>query len=196
MPQPSYICALNLPLKEKAELDSDVQEAFSFLEEQLGFIPNVLKAYTFDQDKLRPFMDLYNGVMLAESPLTELEREMIAVAVSSVNRCFYCLTAHGASVRHLSEEPELGELMVMNYRVADLEPRQRAMLDFAVKVAQESYCVTEEDRETLRSHGFSEPAIWDICAVVGFFSMTNRMASALDIIPNEEYHYLGRDRNV
>lgn len=194
MSQPSYICALNLPLKEKSELDQDVQEAFSYLEERLGFVPNVLKAYAFDQEKLRPFMDLYNVVMETESPLTELEREMIAVAVSSINRCYYCLTAHGFAVRRLSEDPVLGELMVMNYRTADLEPRQRAMLDFAVKVAEESHRVTEEDRENLRQHGFSDLAIWDICAVVGFFSMTNRMASALDMIPNEEYHYLTRNK--
>lgn len=196
MSQPSHISALNLSLREKAELYQDVQEDFSFLEERLGFVPNVLKAYTFDQEKLRPFMDLYNVVMEAESPLTQLEREMIAVAVSSLNHCFYCLTAHGFAVRRLSEDPVLGELMVMNYRAAELEPRQRAMLDFAVKVAEESNRVTEEDRENLRRHGFSDLAIWDICAVVGFFSMSNRMASALDMIPNEEYHYLEREKKV
>ena len=195
MSQPSHISALNLPVKKKAELDQDIQDAFSFIEEHLGFVPNVLKAYTFDETKLRPFMDLYNSVMEAESPLTELEREMIAVAVSSVNRCFYCLTAHGFAVRRLSEDPVLGELMVMNYRTANLEPRQRAMLDFAVKVAEESSRITEADRESLRVHGFSDLAIWDICSVVGLFSMTNRMASALDMIPNEEYHYLVRDKN-
>ena len=196
MSQPSHISALNLPLKEKTELDQDVQEAFTFLEEQLGFVPNVLKAYTFDQEKLRPFMDLYNSVMEADSPLSKLEREMIAVVVSSGNHCFYCLTAHGFAVRRLSEDPVLGELMVMNYRAADLDPRQRAMLDFAVKVSEESNRVTEEDREKLRRHGFSDLAIWDICSVVGFFSMSNRMASALDMIPNEEYHYLVREKNV
>jgi uncharacterized peroxidase-related enzyme len=196
MSQPSYISALNLPLKEKSALDQDLQEAFSFLEQRLGFVPNVLKAYTFDEAKLRPFMDLYNVVMEAESPLTELEREMIAVAVSSVNHCCYCLTAHGFAVRRLSKDPVLGELMVMNYRSAGLEPRQRAMLDFAVKVAEQSSRVTEEDREMLRKHGFSDLAIWDICAVTGLFSMTNRMASALDMIPNEEYHYLARDKKV
>lgn len=189
MSQPKYITALNLPLKERSELDQDMQEAFAFLEKEHGTIPNVLKAYSFDQDKLRPFMQLYNNIMLMESPLSVLEREMIGVVVSSVNHCFYCLTSHGAAVRGLSGDPVLGELMMMNYRVAQLEPKQRAMLDFAVKVTERSHEIVEEDRETLRRHGFSEVAIWDIAAVASLFNMTNRMSSAVDIIPNREYHY-------
>ena len=189
MSQPKYITALNLPLKERSELDADMQEAFAFLEKEHGTIPNVLKAYSFDQDKLRPFMQLYNNIMLMESPLSVLEREMIGVVVSSVNHCFYCLTSHGAAVRGLSGDPVLGELMMMNYRVAKLEPRQRAMLDFAVKVTERSHEIVEEDREALRQHGFSEVAIWDIAAVASLFNMTNRMSSAVDIIPNREYHY-------
>jgi uncharacterized peroxidase-related enzyme len=110
-----------------------------------------------------------------------------------MNRCVYCLTSHGAGVRNLSGDPVLGELMVMNYRVAKLEPRQRAMLDFAVKVTEASYAITEEDRNALRKVGFDDRAIWDISAVASFFNMTNRMSSALDMIPNKEYHF--RDRS-
>ena len=192
MSQPKYVHALDLPIKDKSELDPDIQEAFSYLEQEHGLLPNVLKAYTFDQQKLRPFMQMYNDLMLADSPLTELEREMIGVVVSSMNRCLYCLVAHGAAVRQLSGDPILGELMVMNYRTADLEPRQRAMLDFAVKVTEASHRIGETDREELRKHGFSDRAIWDISAVAAFFNMTNRMAAAVDMMPNEEYHSRAR----
>lgn len=194
MSQPDYIHALSLPIKEASELDEDVRAAFDYLESEHGLLPNVLKAYTFDQEKLKPFMQMYNNLMLADSPLTMLEREMIGVVVSSLNRCVYCLTSHGAAVRGLSGDPVLGELMVMNYRVAKLEPRQRTMLDFAVKVTEESYAVTEEDRDALRKVGFDDRAIWDIAAVASFFNMTNRMSSALDIIPNKEYHFRDRSR--
>lgn len=192
MSQPDYITPLDLPLKDKAELDADIQEAYDFLEENHGLVPNILKAYSFDQDKMRPFMGLYNSIMVAESELSILEREMIGVVVSSVNNCFYCQVSHGAGVRALSGDPELGEMMVMNYRVAELEPRQRAMLDFAVKVTERSYEIEEADREALRQHGFSDRAIWDIASVAALFNFTNRMSSALDIMPNPEYHYMYR----
>ena len=117
---------------------------------------------------------------------------MIAVAVSSVNRCFYCLTAHGAAVRQLSGDPKLGELMVMNYRAAPLDARQRAMLDFAVKMTEESHRIEESDREALREVGFTDKDIWDIAAVAGFYNMTNRMSSAVDMRPNDEYHGMAR----
>lgn len=165
---------------------------FRVCEEKLGLVPNVLKAYAFDIDKLNAFTALYNDLMLADSGLTKLEREMIAVAVSSANRCFYCQVAHGAAVRELSGQPELGEAMVMNYRVADITPRQRAMLDFAVKLTEASATVEEPDRQRLRDHGFSERDIWDIAAVAGFFNMTNRLASAVDMRPNADYHARGR----
>jgi len=192
MLQPEYINALSIPVKEKNDLDADIQEAFTHLEEEHGVIPNVLKSYTFDQEKLRPFMQMYNNLMLTESELSELEREMIAVVVSAQNKCFYCLTTHGAAVRLYSGNPQLGELLVMNYRVAQLDPKQRAMLDFAVKVTEQSHQIEEEDRAVLRRHGFSDRGIWDISAVASFFNMTNRMASAIDMIPNPEYHHLGR----
>jgi uncharacterized peroxidase-related enzyme len=151
-------------------------------------VPNVLQAYAFDIDKLNAFTTCYNDLMLANSGLTKLEREMIAVVVSSINRCFYCLTAHGAAVRELSGNPILGEQLVMNYKTADVAPRQRAMLDFAALLTTASATVEEADRQTLRDHGFSDRDIWDITSVAAFFNMTNRVASGTAMVPNEEYH--------
>ena len=133
-----------------------------------------------------------NDLMLGESGLSKLEREMIAVAVSSQNRCYYCLTAHGAAVRYLSGDPVLGEQLVMNYRAARLNKRQRAMLDFAVKLTVEPWTIEEADRERLRRAGFSDRDIWDIAAVAAFYNMTNRLASATDMRPNSQYHGQGR----
>lgn len=182
--------ALNLPPMDP--LPEATQKYFDVCDEKLGMIPNVLAAYAFDVEKLNAFTAMYNDLMLGQSNLSKLEREMIAVVVSAVNRCFYCLTAHGQAVRALSGDPKLGEMLVMNYRVADLDPRQRAMLDFAVKVTEESAKIEEPDRQALRDVGFSDRDIWDIAAVAGFFNMSNRMASAVDMRPNEEYHGLNR----
>src|SRR5438270_1413691 len=159
-----------------AALSPEMAAYFAKCEEKLGFVPNVLKAYAFDMAKLSAFVAMYNDLMLASSGLSKLEREMIAVAVSSHNRCYYCLVAHGAAVRQLSGEPVLGELMVMNYRAAKLTRRQRAMLDFAVKLSAESWQVEAADREKLRKAGFSDRDIWDIAAVAGFFHMTTGVA--------------------
>ncbi len=172
---------------------SDATKAyFAKCEEKLGLVPNVLLAYAFDEKKLRAFTDMYNDLMLGESGLSKLEREMIAVAVSSINHCFYCLVAHGAAVRQLSGDPKLGEMMVMNFRVADLTPRQRAMLDFAVKLTESPDKIVEEDRAALRRAGFSDRDIWDIASTVGFFNMSNRVAAAVDMRPNDDYHAMAR----
>lgn len=186
MSQSDQPTALNLPAVDP--LPEATQKYFDICMDKLGMIPNVLQSYTFDIDKLNAFTAMYNDLMLADSGLSKLEREMIAVVVSSVNKCFYCLTAHGAAVRELSGDPALGEMMVMNYRVANLDARQRAMLDFAEKVTKESYTVEESDRQGLRDVGFSDRDIFDIASVVGFFNMTNRVASAIDMRPNPEYH--------
>jgi uncharacterized peroxidase-related enzyme len=170
------------------ELTPEMAAYFAKCEEKLGFVPNVLKAYTFDKTKLSAFVAMYNDLMLAPSGLSKLEREMIAVAVSAHNRCYYCLVAHGAAVRQLSGDPPLGELMVMNYRAARLSERERAMLDFAVKLTAEPWLIEEDDRARLRRAGFSDLDIWDIAAVAGFFNMTNRVASATDMRPNSVYH--------
>lgn len=176
-----------LPLAP-APLSAAMAPYFAKCEEKLGFVPNVLAAYAFDMPKLEAFVAMYNDLMLAPSGLSKLEREMIAVAVSSVNRCYYCLVAHGAAVRQLSGDPKLGEQMVMNYRAARLSKRQRAMLDFAVKLTAEPWTVEEEDRAQLRAAGFGERDIWDIAAVAAFFNMSNRVASATDMRPNTVYH--------
>lgn len=178
--------ALDLPMVDP--LPEQTQKYFDICMDKLGMIPNVLQAYAFDIEKLNAFTALYNDMMLAESGLSKLEREMIAVAVSSENKCYYCLTAHGAAVRELSGDPELGEMLVMNYRVAPLDARQRAMLDFSVKMTRASAEIEEADRNALRTVGFSDRDIWDIASVAGFFNMTNRIASATDMRPNDEYH--------
>jgi len=175
-----------------AKLSPEMQAYFQKCQDKLGFVPNVLVAYAFDSAKLEAFAAMYNDLMLAPSGLSKLEREMIAVAVSSQNRCYYCLTAHGAAVRQYSGQPMLGEHMVMNYRAARLDKRQRAMLDFAVKLTAEPWSVEEADREALRRSGFSDRDIWDIAAVVGFFNMSNRIASATDMRPNSVYHAQAR----
>jgi uncharacterized peroxidase-related enzyme len=185
----TVIIALNLPA---APLSPDMAAYFAKCEEKLGFVPNVLKAYAFDTAKLSAFVAMYNDLMLAPSGLSKLEREMIAVAVSSHNQCYYCLVAHGAAVRQLSGDPPLGELMAMNYRAARLSKRERAMLDFAVKLTAEPWLVEEEDRAMLRRTGFSDRDIWDIAAVASFFNMTNRVASATDMRPNSVYHRQAR----
>ena len=182
--------ALNLPPADP--LPEATAKYFEVCEEKLGLVPNVLAAYAFDIGKLNAFTAMYNDLMLGDSGLSKLEREMIAVVVSSVNRCYYCLVAHGAAVRELSGNPELGEMLVMNHRVCELEPRQRAMVDFAEKVTAESSRITESDRSALRDAGFTDRDIWDIAAVAGFFNMTNRVASATSMMPNPEYHSSSR----
>jgi uncharacterized peroxidase-related enzyme len=183
------VIALNLP---PAPLSPDMAAYFAKCQDKLGFVPNVLKAYAFDMAKLSAFVAMYNDLMLAPSGLSRLEREMIAVAVSAQNRCYYCLVAHGAAVRQLSGDPPLGELMAMNYRAARLSRRERAMLDFAVKLTAEPWLIEEDDRDALRRAGFSDRDIWDIAAVAGFFNMSNRVASAADMRPNSVYHRQAR----
>lgn len=173
-------------------LPDETQKYFDICQDKLGMIPNVLQAYAFDIDKLNAFTALYNDLMLADSGLSKLEREMIAVCVSSINKCFYCLTAHGAAVRALSGDPILGERMVMNWRTADLDERQTAMLTFAEKVTKASHTVGEADRQAMRDVGFTDRDIWDIANVTGFFNMSNRVASATDMRPNTEYHAQSR----
>ncbi len=178
--------ALNLPPADP--LPETTQKYFDICEEKIGFVPNVLRAYSHNVDKLNAFTAMYNDLMLADSGLSKLEREMIAVVVSSINKCYYCLVAHGAAVRQLSGNPELGEMLVMNYRVAPLSQREKVMLDFAAQITEASHRIEEPDREALRDVGFTDAEIWDIAAVAGFFNMSNRISSATDKRPNVEYH--------
>lgn len=178
--------ALDLPSVDP--LPAETQKYFDICSEKLGLIPNVLHAHAFSIEKLNAFTGLYNELMLGESALSKLEREMIAVVVSAQNRCFYCLVAHGQAVRALSGDPVLGEMLIMNYKVAPLASNHRAMLDFAVKVTKASADIEEPDREALRAVGYSDRDIWDIANVAAFFNMTNRVASATAMKPNDEYH--------
>ena len=175
-----------------APLSPAMADLFKLCEQKLGFVPNVFKAFAFDMAKLEGFVGYRNAIMQGETGLSKVEQEMIATAVSTQNRCYYCVTSHGSAVRGLSGDPILGEQIVMNYRAADLDKRQRAMLDFAVKLTVEPWTIEEEDRERLRRAGFSNRDIWDIAAIAGFFNMTNRIASAIDMRPNSQYHAMGR----
>jgi uncharacterized peroxidase-related enzyme len=192
MPQPDHIVKVSLPDQET--LSEDILEYFNKCEEKLGLIPNVLRAYSVNPEKFRNFCAFYNHLMLDEETthISKLEREMIAVCVSSANRCYYCLVAHGHAVRQLSGDPELGEMLVMNYRVAELNQRHRAMLDFVWKLTLTPHDMSEDDRQELRDAGFSNQDIFDICDVAGFFNYTNRMAHALEMMPNREYHKMDR----
>lgn len=190
MPQPDHVMAL--PVPDPATLDEDLRALFDKCTEKLGFVPNVLQAYSLRQKKLRTFAQLYNELMLGESGLSKLEREMIAVVVSSANHCYYCLVAHGQAVRKLSGDPELGEMLAANYRVAPLPPRQRAILDFAWKMTKEPWSVGEEDRAALRAVGLTAEEIFDVADTAAFYNMSNRMATAVDMLPNHEYHKLDR----
>jgi len=190
MSAPKSPTALDLPMVDP--LPPETQKYFDICIEKLGMIPNVLQAYASNIDKLNAFSAMYNDMMLGPSGLSKLEREMIAVAVSAVNKCWYCLVSHGAAVRALSGDPTLGEALVMNYRVAPIDARQRAMLDFAVQMTTASATIEEADRQALRDVGFSDADIWDIANVAGFYNMTNRVASATAMQPNPEYHAQAR----
>ncbi len=175
-----------------AELDEAMKAYFAKCQEKLGFIPNVLKAYSFDLAKLKAFVAMSDDLMLGKSGLSKIEREMIAVVVSCANHCHYCLVAHGAVLRKLTGNPMLAETMVANYRAADLDTKTRAMLDFCWKLTKEPWEVGEEDRAALRKAGFVDRDIWDISAVAGFFNMSNRMATASGNEPNAEYYSMAR----
>ena len=184
-----------LDLGADAKREGFLEAYFSKCQEKLGFVPNVLKAYAFDATKLKAFIDMADDLMLGDSGVTKLEREMIAVVVSAINHCHYCLTAHGAAVRFRGD-PVLGELMVQNYRAANLDPREKAMLDFAVKLTEQPDKMEEADRAALRKAGWKDRDIWDIAAVAAFYNMSNRLAAAVEMRPNPEYHDMARTKQA
>ncbi|UWQ94522.1 peroxidase-related enzyme [Gymnodinialimonas sp. 57CJ19] len=191
MPQPDHVSIYDLP--DFDSLDDDTKRYFEVCQEKLGMVPNVLRTFSVNQEKLRAFGQYYNTLMLGESRLTKLEREMVAVVVSSANRCFYCLVAHGQAVRKMSGDPQLGEMLVMNYRVAELPERQKAMLDFAWKLTTAPWEVAGEERAKLEAVGLSQDEIFDLSDVIAFFNMSNRFAIASDMMPNPEYHAMDRE---
>ena len=184
--------ATALDIDAEGELSEETKAYFDKCREKLGLIPNVLAAYAFNEKKLRAFTEFYNDLMLGDSGLSKLEREMIAVAVSSINHCHYCLAAHGAAVRQLSANPAFGEEVAHNWRGAGLDARQTAMLVFSAKLTESPDKITEPDRQALRDAGFSDRDIWDIAATAAFFNMSNRVAAATDMKPNAEYHGMAR----
>ncbi len=181
-----------LDLAEPAKLPQELADQYATAKERLGFIPNVLRGYAHAPDRLRNFIAMRDGLMASDSGLSKQEREMIAVVVSSLNRCHYCLTSHGATLRRLSGDPALADTLAMNFRAAPLSDRQRAMLEFAERLTQAPECIEDADRDLLREQGFSERDIWDIAEVTGFFNMTNRLAAATGMEPNREYYDLHR----
>ncbi|HEU0197868.1 MAG TPA: peroxidase-related enzyme [Nevskiaceae bacterium] len=192
MPQPDYISAFRSAIA--GNLEPDIHALFDKCMEKIGFVPNVFAAYGDKANRLRNFRAMFNELMLAPSGLSKLEREMVAVTVSCANHCYYCLVAHGQAVRALSGDPELGEMMALNYRVAKLDARQTAMLDFAWKLTLTPHDVREADRDRLKGVGLSEDDIFDLCEVAAFFNYTNRVAIGTDMIPNREYHGLNRPK--
>jgi uncharacterized peroxidase-related enzyme len=190
MTKQSTLTALDLGQEDR--LAAEARAYFRKCEEKLGFVPNVLRAYAFNNAKLEAFIAMADDLMLGESALSKTEREMIAVAVSAVNHCHYCLTSHGAALRQRSGDPELSETIAQNYRAAGLGARHEAMLDFCVRLTEAPDQIREADREGLRHAGFSDRDIWDIAAVASFYNMTNRLAAAVDMKPNREYHHMAR----
>jgi uncharacterized peroxidase-related enzyme len=184
------ISRLNLP--EEQALPDDIQALFADMRVKPGFVPNVYQAYSLRPQQLRGFIALYDAIMTEASGLTKAEREMIAVAVSAQNHCFYCLTSHGAVLRVRAKDDVLADTIAANYRAADLTPRQRAMLDLAIKVTTDSAAVGDQDIAALRNHGFTDEDIMDIIQTAALFNYSNRVASALNLRPNHEYHSMAR----
>ena len=180
------------PVPDLASLPEDIRARIEAVQEKSGFVPNVFLALAHRPEEFRAFFDYHDALMLKAGGLSRAEREMIVVATSSANDCTYCVIAHGAILRILARNPLLADQVAVNYRVADITPRQRAMLDFAVKLACSPQTIAEADRAALRTHGFSDEDIWDIGAITAFFALSNRMAHLVEMTPNEEFYLMGR----
>ncbi len=180
------------PVPRLEDLPRDIRERIEAVQEKSGFVPNVFLTLAHRPDEFRAFFAYHDALMEKEGGLSKAEREMIVVATSSVNDCHYCVIAHGAILRIRARNPLIADQVAVNYRKADITPRQKAMLDFALKVALTPGHVGEEDFVVLRAHGFSEEDIWDIGAITAFFALSNRMANLIDMRPNDEFYLLGR----
>ena len=181
------------PVPELSMLDDDIQQMIKDVQEKAGFIPNVFIALAHRPDELRAFFAYYTAVMDRPSGLSKAEKEMIVVATSAENDCLYCVIAHGAILRIYEKNPLIADQVAINYRKADLTPRQIAMLDFAVKICHQSAQANEDDFSRLHDHGFDDEDIWDIGAITALFALSNRMASLLTMRPNDEFYAMGRD---
>jgi uncharacterized peroxidase-related enzyme len=180
------------PVPELKDLPPDIRERILAVQDKAGFVPNVFLALAHRPDEFRAFFAYHDALMEKPGPVTKAEREMIVVATSGANQCQYCVVAHGAILRIRAKHPLVADQVAVNYRKADVTPRQRAMLDFAMKVSQRSHEVGDADLEPLRAHGFSDEDIWDIAAISAFFALSNRMANFLDMRPNDEFYLMGR----
>jgi uncharacterized peroxidase-related enzyme len=180
------------PVPRLEDLPADLRERILKVQEKSGFVPNVFLAFAHRPDEWRAFFAYHDALMEKEGGLSKAEREMIVVATSAANDCHYCVVAHGAILRVRAKNPYVADQVAINHRKADISPRQRAMLDFALKVATDSARLGDEDYAALRAHGFSDEDIWDIGAIAAFFALSNRMANLIGLRPNDEFYLLGR----
>lgn len=180
------------PIPELKDMPEDIRERIVVVQEKSGFIPNVFLTLAHRPDEFRAFFAYHDALMEKPGNLTKAEREMIVVATSNVNQCQYCVIAHGAILRIRAKNPLIADQVATNYRKADITDRQKAMLDFAMKVSQSAHLVGESDFETLESHGFTEEDIWDIAGISAFFGMSNRLANVTSMRPNAEFYSFGR----
>ena len=181
------------PTPKLADLPDDIRERIEAVQEKSGFVPNVFLALARRPDEFRAFFAYHDALMEKPRTLSKAEREMIVVATSGLNQCQYCVVAHGAILRIRARNPLIADQVAVNHRKADLKPRERAMLDFAVKVADSSHAIEDADYERLKSHGFSDDDAWDIAAISALFAMSNRLANAFSIRPNDEFYRMGRE---
>jgi len=180
------------PVPKLEDLPPDVRSRIVKVQEKAGFIPNVFITLAHRPAEFRAFFDYHDALLLKDGGLTKAEREMIIVATSAANQCHYCVIAHGAILRVYAKNPLIADQVAVNYRKADLTPRQKAMLDFALKIALRSHEVADADFAQLREHGFSDEDIWDIGAIAALFALSNRMANLIEMRPNDEFYLLGR----
>jgi len=180
------------PVPKLEDLPDDIRERMIEVQDKAGFIPNVFLTLAHRPDQFRAFFAYHDAVMLQESALSKAEREMIVVATSGLNDCLYCIVAHGAILRIYAKNPLIADQVAVNYRKADITERQKAMLRFALKVADKSVQLEEADYENMRQHGFSDEDIWDVGAIAAFFALSNRMANLIAMRPNDEFYLLGR----
>jgi uncharacterized peroxidase-related enzyme len=180
------------PVPELAALPDDIRARNVEVQDKAGFVPNVFLTLAHRPDEFRAFFAYHDALMLKEGGLSKAEREMIVVATSGANDCLYCIVAHGAILRIYAKHPLVADQVAVNYRKADITPRQRAMLAFAIKVAVDSAAIDDADFAGLRAHGFSDEDIWDIGAIAAFFALSNRMANLISMRPNDEFYLLGR----
>jgi len=192
MDQSAELPISRFPVPALADMPADIRERLLAVQEKSGFIPNVFLVLAHRPDEFRAFLAYHDALMEKPGNLTKAEREMIVVATSNVNQCQYCVIAHGAILRVRAKNPLVADQVAVNYRKADITPRQKAMIDFAMKVALAAYSVGEDDFAILSDHGFDQEDMWDIAAISSFFGMSNRLANVTSMRPNEEFYTIGR----